>query len=38
MVLNDVTKFHIFLIKNIRDRVRTSFKIGEFSLTKGHNY
>ena len=26
MVLNNVTKFHIILIKNIRVRERTSFK------------
>ena len=26
MVLNNVTKFHKILIKNIRDRERTSFK------------
>ena len=38
MVLNNVTKFHIFLIQNIQDIVGTSFKNDEFSQTKGHNY
>ena len=31
MVLNNVTKFHKILTKNIQLREQTSFRIGEFS-------
>ena len=30
MVLNNVTKFHKILIKNIRERERTSFQMVKF--------